>query len=61
MTEPRLLRLGFNRPDEPLRVYLSKDTGDVVATFDDFTDAHRWLKDHGYNHSPVNGGLWVKR
>jgi len=62
MTLPRILHIGFNRPDGPLRVYLRDDEDDrIVASFDNFGEAHRWLKVRGYEHSPVNGGLWVKR
>jgi len=61
MDPPKLLRIGFNRPDEPLRVFLREQDGVLVASFEDFGEAHRWLKEHGYDHSPINGGLWVKR
>jgi hypothetical protein len=59
MIQPKILHISFNRPSEPLRVYLRDDNDRVVATFEDFGEAHRWLKEHNYEHNSVNGGLWV--
>ena len=62
MTDPKLLRVRWiNRPGEDLRVYLYDGDEELAASFDDLVEARRWLKEHGYIHSPVNGGLWVKR
>jgi len=61
MAHPNVLRLRFNRPHEELRVYLYDVDDALVASFDDLGEAHRWLRERHYLHSPINGGLWVKQ